>query len=74
MMHQLFEWSGDWEQLDTWRFIFRNVTLRIPIGSFPAGSKPLQVTIDFRAGRLSITNNIIDSEEFELNLLLTPVK
>jgi hypothetical protein len=72
MMDQLFTWSPDWFQLDTWRFIFRNVTLKVPIGSFPAGSKPLQVTIDFRAGKLSITNNVIDSEEFDLTLLLTP--
>jgi hypothetical protein len=72
MMDQLFTWTGDWEHLDTWRFLFRNVTLRVPIGSFPAGSKPLQVTIDFRDGRLWITNDVTHTEEFDLTLLLTP--
>lgn len=34
---QLFSWK-DWKELDVGDFIFYDVTLKVPVGEFPAGT------------------------------------
>lgn len=73
MLDQLLgDWFVDWEQLDTWQILVRNVVLRRDMGKFPAGTRALEVWVDFRHGRMSITTNIIDREWFDLALIATP--
>lgn len=56
MLKQLFTDEG-WDQGDTFSFIFYNVTLKVPIGKYPAGTKFTSALVDFEESYIGLWTN-----------------
>lgn len=69
MEKQLFDWV-DWDQSDTTAFMFYDVTLRLPIGKFPAGTKFNSAYIDYENAKLEFFNDG-ETPEFTGSLSIT---
>lgn len=50
---QIFDWEG-WDQFDTTGLNFYNVTLKVPVGEFPAGTKFSSADVDFGRSVMSL--------------------
>jgi hypothetical protein len=76
MLDKLFKWHGDWEQAQMcpWSYTFWNVVLVRDIGPFKAGSTVLRANVDFKSGRLSLSNNIVHTQTFDMHVVLVPVR
>lgn len=70
MERELFDWEG-WDQQDTMDFTFYNVTLKVPVGPFPAGEKFDSALIAFNTGVLKLYRHADDetpAAQFKLRL------
>lgn len=56
MEKQFFDWDY-WDQIDALDFNFGNITLKVPIGSYPAGTK-------FEGANVSYSNGTIEFWEY----------
>lgn len=73
MEKNIFDWDG-WDQHDTMAFSFTDVTLKVPVGEFPAGTKFPFANVDYENGTMEFCEEDDTCHQFRMNLSLVAVE
>lgn len=67
MEHQLFDWKS-WDELWETDQTFFDITLKVPIGDFPIGTKFKQATLFIELSVVSLTDDAGEDHIYQLHL------
>lgn len=65
--HQLFDWKS-WDDMGNTDQTFFNVTLKVPVGDFPVGTKFKQAVLFTYLSVVSLTDDAGEDHIYQLNL------